>query len=128
MKYKIYKLIHNGVVVYVGITKQTLNRRKAGGYRNNASIQAIYKECEIELIEETNEVSREDFWVHHYKDTTFNAKRGDTGLSEKKWHKEYYESNKEHRKQQKKEWYQANREHHNKYMREYQREYRQKKN
>ena len=128
---KIYKLVYNGVVVYVGKTKQTLKRRKLCGYKENPSVQAIYKQCDMVLIEETSDVSREDFWVNHYKDTVFNAKRGDTGLSEKEWHKEYYESNKEHQNEKMKEWYQSNKEYKKQYREsnkehyiQYQREYR----
>jgi hypothetical protein len=124
---KIYKLVYNGVVVYVGKTKQTLKRRKASGYKDNSAVQAIYKQCDIVLIEETSDVAREDFWIQHYKDTLFNIRRGDTGLSRKeytkKYDKEWYQANKEHlkehRKEYMKEWCQSNREHHKEYMREY---------
>jgi hypothetical protein len=108
MKYKIYKLVYNGVVKYVGRTKQTLNQRKWRGYKRNAAVQAIYKQCDIELIEETNDVSREDYWIQHYKDTVLNKIRGDTGLTKEEYHKEYH-----------KEWRDSNREHYNQYMREY---------
>jgi hypothetical protein len=134
MKYKIYKLIHRGIVVYVGKTKLTLHQRKSCGYRQNLSIQAIYKECDIILIEETDDVSRERYWVDYYKDTLLNKRNGDTGLSHKEvvkqWYesnkekikehqKEYRESNKEKKKEQVKEWRDSNREHYNQYMREY---------
>jgi vacuolar-type H+-ATPase subunit I/STV1 len=115
MKYKIYKLVYNGVVVYVGKTKLTLNQRKWKGYKSNAAVQAIHKECDMVLIEETSDVSREDFWVQHYKDTLLNIRKGDTGLSQK----EYREANREHRKQQIKEWCEANREHRKQQMKEY---------
>jgi hypothetical protein len=118
MKYKIYKLIHNSVVVYVGRTTLELGRRKAGGYSNNASIQAIYKECEIELIEETNDVSRERYWIENYKDTLLNIKRGDTGLYREEYRKEWEEANKEHRKEQMKEYYEVNKEKKKEYDRE----------
>ena len=116
---KIYKLVYNGVVVYVGKTKQTLKRRKSLGYKRNADVQAIYKECDIILIEETSDVAREDFWVNHYKDTLLNIRRGDTGLSKNEWNKEWEKANREKRRKDKKEWFQDNREHRNQYMREY---------
>jgi hypothetical protein len=118
MKYKIYKLIHNGVVVYVGRTKQTLNRRKNGSYKG-CGVESIHKECDIELIEETNDASREDFWVQHYKDTLLNIRRGITGLTHKEVIKEWCESNKEHYKEYQREWEKSNREHRNQYQREY---------
>jgi hypothetical protein len=119
---KIYKLIHNGVVVYVGKTKQTLKRRKAGEYRGNASVQEIYKECDMVLIEETNDVSRERYWIDYYRDTLLNIEKGDTGLSRneyvKEYGKEWYQSNKEHHKEYNKKWYEANKEKINQYRRE----------
>ena len=114
MKYKIYKLVHNGLVVYVGKTKLTLHQRKSYGYRG-CSVESIYKDCDMILIEETNDVSRERYWIEKYKDTILNIRRGNTGMSQK----EYRESNREHYKQYHKEWCEANREHYNKYMREY---------
>jgi len=86
---KIYKLVYNGVVVYVGKTKLTLNQRKRNRYRKNPAVQAIYKDCDIELIEETSDVSRERYWIEQYKDTLLNIEKGDTGLSEKEYKKKY---------------------------------------
>lgn len=114
MKYKIYKLIHNGVVVYVGKTTRTLKKRKSdGGYRGCA-VESIYKECDIVLIEETDDVAREDYWIDYYKDTVLNIKRGDRRLSEKEYNKEWRESNREYMK----EYRESNREHWNQYRRE----------
>jgi hypothetical protein len=112
---KIYKLIHNGVVVYVGRTKQTLKKRKSLGYKG-CGVESIHKECDIELIEETSDVSRERYWIDYYKDTLLNIQRGDTGLCKKEYGKEY---GKEWQKEYDKEWYEANKEK----VREYQREY-----
>jgi Ni/Co efflux regulator RcnB len=76
---KIYKLIHpEQGVVYVGRTKNTLERRKRGSYPE--VIQSIKKECKIELIEETNDVSRERYWIGIHRDTILNERAGD-GLS-----------------------------------------------
>lgn len=61
--YKIYKLIFNGCVVYIGQTKLSLKRRKGSGY---GKYVPFYRECEIELIEETNDVSRERYWIEYY--------------------------------------------------------------
>ena len=61
---KIYKLIRNGEVVYVGKTILTLSRRKAGSYY--CMDRQFVKECEIELIEETDDVSRERYWIEFY--------------------------------------------------------------
>jgi hypothetical protein len=61
---KIYKLIYKDEVIYVGRTKLTLNRRKNS---SNYSIpKEIYKSSTIELIEETDDISRERYWINYY--------------------------------------------------------------
>ena len=96
MKYKIYKLIHNGIVVYVGRTKMTLLKRKWVGYKHNIKVDKIYKECLMELIEETDDVSRERYWIEFYKDTILNIQKGE-GLNHKEYYKEYWDKNNEKR-------------------------------
>jgi len=61
--YKIYKLIYEDKVVYVGQTTQKLSRRKHGDYGKN---DEFFKLCDIELIEETNDISREIYWIEYY--------------------------------------------------------------
>ena len=74
---KIYKLICNSEVVYIGRTKMTLSRRKSAAYKSNPALQAIYKECEIVLIEETNDLNREQFWIDYYgMENLLNVKKG----------------------------------------------------
>jgi hypothetical protein len=119
MKYKIYKLVHNGLVVYVGKTKRKLKERKSTGYKENSAVQSIYKECDMVLIEETNDVSRERYWIEQYNDTIFNIRRGNTGMNREEYMKEWREDNKEYQK----EYREANREYYKQYHREYQREY-----
>ena len=135
---KIYKLIYKGDIVYVGKTTQRLERRKAAGYGNTLP---FFKECLIELIEETNDVSRERYWIERLRSeghTLLNKEAGD-GFDRVKYNKETYEKNKEKRKEYfkeyRKEYYEKNREkmkeyyHNNKEnnkdkKREYDREYR----
>jgi hypothetical protein len=64
MKYKIYKLILNEQVVYVGQTTLSLERRKRGPYRSID--KDIIKLSKIELIEDTDDVSRERYWIKYY--------------------------------------------------------------
>lgn len=135
---KIYKLIYEGQVIYVGKTKLKLYRRKNS---HNCSVpKDIYKESQIELIEETNDVSRERFWIQYYTSIgciLFNKRNGDhnnKSLKEyqKEYHKnkyqskrktpkrskedklqycrEYYEKNKEDLRIKRKEWYEENKE------------------
>jgi len=122
MKYKIYKLIHKGVVVYVGRTKLTLKVRKQCGYKG-CCVESIYRDCDIELIEETSDVSRERYWIEHYKDTVLNIIRGNTGMTHKEVMKEWEQDNREHRKEYKKqkmkELYESNREKKKEYQKEY---------
>lgn len=62
---KIYKLIYNNEIVYVGKTKlKYLSTRKAQGYGNTVP---FYRDCSIELIEETNDISRENYWIQRLK-------------------------------------------------------------
>lgn len=96
MKYKIYKLVHNDKVVYVGRTKMTLLKRKWVGYKHNTEVDKIYKECLMELIEETDDVSRERYWIEFYKDTVLNIQKGE-GLNHKEYYKEYWDKNNERR-------------------------------
>ena len=64
MKYKIYKLVYNNEVIYVGYTKRELKVRFNDNHPNIPI--KIKKESSIELIEETDDRSRERFWIKHY--------------------------------------------------------------
>lgn len=93
MKYKIYKLVYDNTVVYVGRTKTTLKLRKQNGYGRN---QQFFKLCDIELIEETDDISRERYWIEYYRNSgepLFNIKKGD-GLDYQLYSKTYYKENK----------------------------------
>lgn len=61
---KIYKLIYKDEVIYVGRTKLTLNRRKNSF--NYSIPKEVYKASTIELIEETDDISRERYWINYY--------------------------------------------------------------
>ncbi len=95
-KYKIYKLVHNGVIVYVGITTKTLEERKKNRYRR-MSVAHIASDCKIELIEETDDKTRETFWIEFYSDTVLN-KRKAAGFDKKLYNLEYTRRYREHRK------------------------------
>jgi len=75
---KIYKLIYEGEVVYIGLTKLKLYRRK--GSANYSVPPEIYKLCRIELIEETLDKGRERYWIDFYLKNgakLFNKRGGD---------------------------------------------------
>jgi hypothetical protein len=131
---KIYKLIHNAEIVYVGKTTQDLIRRKTAGYGNTVS---FYKECSMELIEETDDVSRERYWIEKLISEghpLLNKRGGESGLDKKEYNKEYKEKNKEYKKEYNKEYKEKNKEYYKEcykewreknkeYYKEYQREY-----
>jgi len=108
MKYKIYKMIHNGVVVYIGSTTLALGRRWQIGYKHNKNLHPIHTECIMELIEETDDVSRESYWIDYYKDTVLNIISGKTGKEKKQWRKDYYKEYYQKNKESYKEKYQKN--------------------
>jgi len=135
---KIYKLVHNGQIVYVGQTKQKLSKRKASGYGDTVP---FFKECSIELIEETDDISREKYWIERLRNEghpLLNKICGVTGLSVKEYWKEYQKEyqkeylkeyrikNKEKMKEDRKEYYEENKEKMKEYMKEYSKEYYQK--
>lgn len=139
----IYKLIHpEKGVVYVGQTskmsefrngkiknftiEEALKRRKQMRY--SGPIQELKKECEIELIEITDDVSRERHWISFYGiDNLYNTKPGN-GISKeerseylknkykesseykKKWFRDYYVRNREVILKDRKEHYRKNKE------------------
>lgn len=80
MEYKIYKLVYNNQIVYIGRTTQKLNRRFSNGYK----FIPFWKDCSIELIEITEDLSRERYWIDYYKNEgieLYNIQKGNTGIS-----------------------------------------------
>lgn len=145
---KIYKLIYNEEVIYVGLTKLTLNRRKRSA--NYSVPKEIYKLSKIELIEETNDKGRERFWIEHYLKLgapLMNKRNGDFSNKEQAYlnrlekqnaknklkssfkpktkeeksetRRKWYELNKEILKQKRRKYYLDNREEKLKYQKEY---------
>jgi hypothetical protein len=130
-QYKIYRLILDGETVYVGQTIQKLYKRK--GEHNHRKTFERVKESIIELIEVTNDITREHFWIDYYLNKgciLFNKRKGATGLNyeeykkskywkeymqeyqktekHKEYKKKYREENKEKIKKSMKEYYQKN--------------------
>ena len=61
-KYRVYLLkSKSGEIIYVGITSMTLRKRLSGGY-----IWLDIEEYDMELIEETDDHTRERFWISKY--------------------------------------------------------------
>ena len=94
---KIYKIVYESNIIYIGRTKYTLKVRKS---KKNYSVPAeIYKQSTIELIEETEDVSRERYWIGYYKSKgvkLMNIKGGDTGKTRAEYAKEYYKEYSKH--------------------------------
>ena len=120
-KIKIYTLIYQGQIVYVGqTTMKYLSSRKSSGYGNTVP---FYKECTIHLIEETDDVSRERYWIEKLKKEghpLLNKEAGASGLDKKEYQKEY-------RMEYLKEYQNRNKDKIKSYKTSWQREYRQKK-
>jgi len=127
---KIYKLIKDDEVVYIGKTKISLSRRKSGAYYS-MSRDFICK-CKIELIEETEDVSRERYWIEYYFNQGYklkNKRNGDYNEEQRKTRrlidplKKQKPGRKKIRtedeiKKQKKDWYDKNKDRINKERRE----------
>ena len=120
---KIYKLIHNGEIVYVGkTTYKLLSKRKSCGYAKNEQLHKISKECTIELIEETDDITRENYWIDLLRSEghpLLNKRGGDTGLDTKEYYKEYQKEYKEKIKEYRKEYREKNKEKRKEYSKEY---------
>ena len=69
---KIYMLIKNNIPVYIGLTKQRWlsNRISAHRYNNKSGFRKYKDFDSYELIEETDDPSRESYWIKYYD--TFN--------------------------------------------------------
>ena len=119
MKYKIYKLIYNNKVIYIGYTEKGLMERFN---KNHPFIPIeIKNESSIELIEETDDKSREEYWRDLYEKLGFklyNKIKG-IGVDNKKYIKEWRDNNTDKVKERRKEWNEKNKEEILEYNREY---------
>jgi hypothetical protein len=91
----IYKLIYNNTVIYVGITKNTLEKRKSCGYTYIP--KNIVKASKIELIERTNDWSKENYWIEYYKSlgyNLYNKRKGLGGYNNNNYQKENFRQGK----------------------------------
>ena len=116
---KIYKIIDNtNDAIYIGKTIQSLNQRLSQheSSRGCSSKKIIENgDYKIELIEETEDESRERYWI----ESTECINKQIPGRSKR----EYYENNKEKRLQQMKQYRDKNKEKNKQYKKEYMREY-----
>lgn len=109
--YKIYKLVYNDQVIYVGSTTQKhLSQRKALGYPKIP--KEIWKKSSIQLIEETGEKSKEDFWMDYYREMGCELYNKRVSVATKdqfdNYQKEYHIKHKEHRNKKALEYYHNN--------------------
>ena len=136
--YKIYKIIDNtNDNVYIGQTRRTLNQRlREHKNSQNCSSRDIIEngDYRIELIEQTNDKSRERYWVENNECINKNIPgrtdkewREDNTEKIKEYNKEYHEDNKDHLANYHKEWREENKDHLANYHKEY-REKNQEKN
>lgn len=116
MKYKIYKLVYDNQVIYVGsTTMKKLCQRKAVGYPKIE--KEIWKTSKIILIEETYDKTKEQFWIDYYKDMNCLLYNKNSAISTNKseYDKKRYSDNKEYRKKL----YLSNKNYRKEYMKEY---------
>lgn len=89
-KYRIYKLKSNGITIYVGITSKSLKERLDSGYK-----WLNIEDIKIELIEETNDFKREEYWINKYTEWGYKLYNSNTpsnierGIIKKLGRKEY---------------------------------------
>ena len=90
-------------------------RIQIGGY--NTNVEKILKDCSIELIEETTDVSRERYWIDLLKNEghpLLNKIGGATGFTGKESTREWRQNNKEsyleNAKLRQREYYEKNKE------------------
>lgn len=149
MKYKIYKIIYNDRVIYVGKTTKKPSYRKTYKCIDKETLD----QSEFQVIEETDTPSRERYWIEYYRSINeplrnvykgYGLTKEDRLKLKKDWHsrnkektKEYYktnygknkEKNKEKNKMYRlknKEYYKAYYEKHKEKMKEYYKIYHQK--
>lgn len=92
--YKIYRIVYEGKTLYVGKTKRTLKERLKTGFKFIPGLESVIDKCQIEVIEETDDASRERYWIEEYKKQDMcwcNTRRGCSGLTDPKevkrlWH------------------------------------------
>jgi hypothetical protein len=106
--YKIYKLVNKvtGSIDYIGRTKRPLSKRYNNGWKNLNRF-----DYDIVLIEETDDMKKELFWITHYISLGFNLYNIQKGLNkdnQKQYRKRYYLSNKEEMSSKKKSNYEKN--------------------
>lgn len=105
---KIYKLVYEENVIYIGQTTQSIGRRVRKGGHNNIPVE-IYEKCVVEVIEETDDIRREQYWIDYYIELgckLYNKNRSPQSLS----NKEYYDMYRDEILEHKKEYYEENRE------------------
>lgn len=117
---KIYKIIYKGDVIYIGKTILKLKVRKS--CKNYSISDDIYKKSEIELIEYTNDVSRERYWIDYYTSIgtkLLNKRNGDHSIDtitkyrknilyDKKISRNFKPMTNEEKNTKRREWYKKN--------------------
>lgn len=107
-EYKIYRLVLDGQTVYVGQTTQEYLSDRKSSHNYNKTFERI-KESIIELIEITNDKTREQYWIEYYINEgceLSNKYKGHSGLIRKEYDKEWRKTEKckEYQKKYRKEY------------------------
>lgn len=67
--YKIYKIEFECIPIYIGITKNSIADRASGGWP--LIPKDILKQSKIIIIEETDDKTRELYWINKYRDDSY---------------------------------------------------------
>jgi hypothetical protein len=94
MKYKIYKLVYNNQVIYVGSTTlKRLSQRKAIGYPKIP--KDIWKSSSIQLIQESDDKQLEDFWIDYFRNCGCSLYNKQRAVYDDSYQRDYYIKNKD---------------------------------
>jgi hypothetical protein len=94
-KYRIYKLVLDAKVIYIGITTLSLKRRKQNLDSSKHPNVDMFKRATIELVEETDILSRERYWIDYYltaNEPILNIRLGN-GLDYREHSRQFAENN-----------------------------------
>ena len=129
--FKIYKIVDNTTDdVYIGITKNRLCRRLATHKynRRTTATQILDRgDYKIELIEETDDKTRERYWIENTENTVNKnipcRTKEEHQLFHRNYSKEHYKSNPVYQKEYQKNYRKNNPSYHKNYQKQYRNKY-----
>lgn len=131
MKYKIYALQDGLDIVYVGITKTSLEYRWKSGWKHTKQNKYLKRNCTMYVLEETDDRTREFFYIQIFTELGHplinivgkTKPKPRNYMDERQYMKSYYETNKERCRELMKNYQETHKEEQRKYRKEYYRKY-----